>query len=196
MKHLTAVFLCALLGAALALSLAACTDGQAASAAASDVVVGSDPRTWGPAESGSAASGTSESLIGGAQIPNPFRDCATLEEAARIAGFSLTAPDTVDGYPERSIQAIDSSLIQVSFTNGDDEVLLRKAAGTDDVSGDYNEYPETNSVTVNGAAVTLKGTDGMVNVATWTADGHAFAIDVNGKGMAADAVTALVKQMG
>ena len=45
-------------------------------------------------------------------------------------------------------------------------------------------------------ASVLKGTDGMVNVATWTADGHAFAIDVNGKGMAADAVTALVKQMG
>ena len=41
------------------------------------------------------------------QIPNPFVDCETMEEAGKLAGFSLTAPESIDGYSDRIIQAVE-----------------------------------------------------------------------------------------
>ena len=50
------------------------------------------------------------------QIPNPFVDFETMEEASKLAGFSLTAPDSIDGYSDRIIQAVEGELVQVIFT--------------------------------------------------------------------------------
>ena len=62
-------------------------------------------------------------------------------------------------------------------------MVIRKAAGTEDISGDYNEYPEIYNVTVSEREVTMKGTDGKVNVAVWNTDDYSYAIT------ASDAVT-------
>lgn len=139
---------------------------------------------------GKATSGEST-----AQLPNPFVDCATMEDAAALAGFSMTAPDTVAGYPDKKIQAIQDSLIQVIYASGEDRVLLRKGAGTDDISGDTNPYKETNTVAVGSRSVTMRGDNGKVSVAVWTEDGHAFAVDVDGAGLASEDITALVEAM-
>lgn len=63
------------------------------------VIPGSDPKTWGPADE-------SENV----QIPNPWQECGSLEEAGKLAGFSFTAPETVDGYTERYIAAIENEI--------------------------------------------------------------------------------------
>ena len=70
-------------------------------------------------------------------------------------------------------------------------------AGSDDISGDFTDYSENNSVDVNGNTVTMKGNDGKVSVATWTADGYAYAVDIDmdGQGMDADAVTTLISSI-
>lgn len=131
-----------------------------------------------------------------AQIPNPFVNCDTLEDAANISGFDMTVPNSLDGYSNRSIQAIENEMIQVVYGDDDNNVVLRKATGADDVSGDYNKYAQTNVVTINNMSVTLKGNDNMVSVATWTHDGYSFAISINGKGLFADAVTDLAQAIG
>lgn len=130
------------------------------------------------------------------QIPSPFTDCATLADAAKGAGFEMTAPDTLDGYPERTIQVADREMIQVIFENEAGSVTLRKAAGSDDVSGDYNDYGETGTRTVGNLTVSTRGENGLVNVATWTDGGYTFAITVSGTGLSAAAADALVQSMG
>lgn len=40
------------------------------------------------------------------EIPNPFIDCDSLEDAKKIAGFEIRVPDAIDGYSDRFIQAI------------------------------------------------------------------------------------------
>ena len=125
----------------------------------------------------------SEEEEGNTQIPNPFIDAADLTEAAEIAGFDITVPDRIEGYPEILIQAIKDEMIQVSFYEGepgDDnykEVLIRKATGSDDISGDYNEYSENETAAIAGLDVSLRGEEGMIKVASWTQDGFAYAID-------------------
>ena len=151
--------------------------------------------TVSSAEVSSAEESSDDPVIG---MPNPFIDCSTLEEAADIAGFTIHVPDTVNGYTERTIMAVDQELIQVIYTNHDpleeltdeelndlnweevdfdsEDLLIRKARGDEDISGDYHQYTETNVAAADGLQVTTKGNDGTVHVAIWTDNGYTFAI--------------------
>lgn len=114
-------------------------------------------------------------------------------DAGKIAGFDVTVPDAIDGYSERTIQAIKNDLIQVLYQNGENKLSIRKAVGSDDVSGDYNEYAEINTVTVSGQQVTMKGSHGIVNVAAWTDGSYTYAVCVVGKGINSNSISNLIK---
>lgn len=143
------------------------------------------------------------------QIPNPFIDCETLADAAALAGFDIIVPDSVDGYEERAITAMENDMIQVQYLHGDDEICIRKETGEEECSGDYNVYSEEKTVTVGEKEVTLRGNNGKVMVAVWTEGGYSYSIGVyaytqhndgiadpeSNTGMAEDAITALAAQV-
>jgi len=132
----------------------------------------------------------------GEQIANPFVTCQTMADAEKLAGFSFTVPDTVEGYTGRELQAIENQMIQAIYTNGDKSLMLRKGTGSDDISGDYNEYSEKNTVQVGELSVTMKGDNGTVSVAVWTNGGCAYAVETQDVPMSADAVSQLIAQLG
>ena len=129
-----------------------------------------------------ACGNTSESTEDLVEIPNPFIDCDSLEDAIKIAGFEIRVPDSIDGYSNRFIQAIDQYMIQVFYYTSSeisddtgnttfsenteitenaaytedsrDQILLRKAIGTDDISGDYNCMGGSPLPSANHRAVT------------------------------------------
>ena len=147
------------------------------------VIPGSDPKTWGSAEDG-------ENI----QIPNPWQECTSLEEAGKLAGFSFTAPETVDGYTERYIAAIENEIAQVIFSNGNDsELYFRKGAG-DDISGDCNTYTTIEEQTVDGHTVLCKGNDGLIYTATWTDGEYSYAVMCDA-GMSVEQLTAWVEAL-
>ena len=135
---------------------------------------------------------------GAVQVANPFIEASDLSQAADIAGFDIAVPDKIDGYPEIMIEAIEKEMIQVYYYEGEfgedghKEVLIRKAAGTDDISGDYNEYSENSTENINGLDVDLRGEGGLIKVASWTQDGFAYAID-SSEGLDRDAIDALIE---
>lgn len=137
---------------------------------------------------------------GNTQIANPWVDCATLEEAEDLVGFDLTVPDGIDGYPDRLIQAIRQDMIQVFYfsagTNDEErvDVLIRKASGDGDISGDYNEYKEIVVETVGGVDVQLSGNDGLIYNAVWTEDGYSYAI-LAGEGLEKGVIEKLIEQV-
>ena len=59
-----------------------------------------------------------------------------------------------------------------------EQMVIRKASGAGenaDISGDYNVYNVTSTVTVGEYTVTLKGNDQKVNLATWTSGDYAYS---------------------
>ena len=140
-----------------------------------------------------AACGSKSTEKDNTQIPNPFVDCNTLADAAKLAGFDFIVPDTIDGYTERTIQAVDKSMIQVIYSSGEDkQLMLRKGAGSEDISGDYNTYAETNTVSVGTLKVTMKGENSLVSVATWTDGDHAYAVEAQTNPISSDAMSKLI----
>lgn len=137
---------------------------------------------------------------GGMQIANPFQDCESFADAEAIAGFAITAPDAVEGYPDRMIQAVSNDMIQSFYANGDmaEEstayILLRKAVGSEDISGDYNEYGTVTELEVEGKTVTLKGEGDVFYVAIWTDGDYSYSVSVS-DGADAETIFALVNSL-
>ena len=131
------------------------------------------------------------------QIPNPWRECGSLEEAAKLAGFSFIAPESVDGYTERYIAVIENEIAQVIFSNGDEDdsrLYFRKGVGGDDISGDYNTYDVTEEQTIGGHTVLCKGSDGLIYTATWTDGEYSYAVMCDA-GMSAEQLSAWVEAL-
>lgn len=203
-KKVTLMILCA----ATMLSMAACGDKE-------DKTIGAETTSQTVAENedkiptdGTVA--TEEILIGdNTQIPNPFVDCDTLADAAALAGFDIIVPDSVDGYEERAITAMENDMIQVLYLHGDDQVCIRKAVGEEECSGDYNAYSEEKTVTVGDKEVTMRGNNGKVMVAVWSEGGYSYSIGVyaytqhndgvadpeSNSGMDEETITALAAQV-
>ena len=60
--------------------------------------------------------------------------------------------------------------------------------------GDCNAYAEQTELTSGDAAITMKGADGLVQLAIWQADGYTYAVSVE-NGLTADAMAELVAQV-
>lgn len=205
-KKVTLMTLCA----ATMLSMAACGEKQDKTIGAENAgqtIVENEEKI--PTD-GAATTTTEEILIGdNTQIPNPFVDCDTLADASALAGFDIIVPDSVDGYEERTITAMENDMIQVLYLHGDDQICIRKAVGEEECSGDYNEYSEEKIVTVGDREITMRGNNGKVMVAVWTEGGYSYSIGVyaytqhndgvadpeSNSGMAEDEVTVLVAQV-
>lgn len=104
-----------------------------------------------------------------------------MAQAESLAGFSFAISDSAlpEGYgPEAAyIQVIAGSMLEVDFTGErGGSLCLRKAVGTDDVSGDYNSYDLTQTSRVAGQDVTLRGAENAWYVVTWARDGYSFAV--------------------
>lgn len=117
----------------------------------------------------------------GDQIPNPWVDCKTITDAEKNVGFTLYAPEKIPiGYTQEAIRTMEKSLFEIIYVNGKNELRFRQGKGSKDISSDYNEYKESNTMTVGNLQVTTKGDNGKVSLATWTDGGYAFAISADG----------------
>lgn len=138
---------------------------------------------------GSSTDSDEPDIIG---MPNPFTDFDTLAEAEKQTGFYITLPDTIGSSNNKIYRAMNDEMLEVIYVNGEDETgRIRKARGSEDISGDYNEYAETETVSVGGIDVLLKGDAGLVKLAVWTNDGYAYSVSSEA-GMTADEMMALV----
>lgn len=110
------------------------------------------------------------------QIPNPIKEYNTVDEAKKAVAFTVLMPDAMpEGYVFAGVSTINDELFQISYKNGDNEILYRTAEGAEDISGDYNVYKNEKSLKIAGIDVTIKGNEGAAK-AVWTKDGLTYSI--------------------
>lgn len=169
--------------AAMLLSLAACA--QSAKPAA---------KPDQPAQTEQAETTDTENV----QIPNPWTDYDSKDDAAQAAGFDLAVPDEISGCSEKSYRVLSAEgdvMFEIIYASGEDETArICKAPGADDVSGDYNEYAETETVDVGGVSVTMKGENGLVKLAVWTNGDYSYVLSVE-SGLSQSDMAALVSNI-
>ncbi len=110
------------------------------------------------------------------QIPSPFQEVKTLEEASKIAGFDIIVPDKIDGYSKIVIEAVEKEMIQVFYIEGEKTLLIRKSNQAGDPSGDYNAYQVVEEVEQNGINIPIKGDGETASLAVWSNNGYSYSI--------------------
>ena len=117
-------------------------------------------------------------------IANPMIQCADMDEAANLAGFRLDTPDSIKDSDSKDIYVFntDEKIIEITYYQNSEEICtIRKGAGNEDVSGDYNQYDSSKQVENNGVIYTLNSNSDFVYLVTWTCDDYSYSCSfVNG----------------
>ena len=119
------------------------------------------------------------------------------EEIVGAADIEMTVPDDILGSkPTVFLTWYERAYIDAVYTDadGNNTARVRKAAGSDDISGDYNDYTEVNTETIGGNTVTVKGEDGRIMVATWTDGEYSYCISADA-GLTVDELAALIAEV-
>ena len=168
----------------MSLSLAACGNSGSPSADKGQSAASSQSADNSQSTNNSQSADNTPSV----QMPNPFTEYASMDEAEKAAGFSLTVPETMEPYSGRTIRVMDGedgfSMIEVIYrketengeTDDDDEIRIRKAAGNEDISGDYIDYAEHSTVTIDNIPVSINGENGKIKLATWCRGDYTYSM--------------------
>ena len=137
-------------------------------------------------------------------MPNPWSEAADPEAAAQGAVLNcFVLPEYIgcaDYLPEHRILSYMDGLAQAVYDNGTDRLVIRKGSGSTDVSGDYNDYPETGEIVFKGLHISCSGADGQIRLARWEFGGNSYSLSFNAgdytrPGLTEDQVTSLVNQI-
>lgn len=175
MKKRVARLAAIVLACGMIFALGACGNKDDASADAQATESQADQNEQQAAPDGAAANEEADDSSG---MGNPWVEYSNMEEACNAAGFSFNVPETVGSYVGLHFSVMNNELIQVVYGEPDKGVTIRKAEGSEDISGDYTTYSEEKEVDVNGTTVKMSGNDGTVSLAVWEKDGYSYSANV------------------
>lgn len=107
------------------------------------------------------------------QIANPIVD-TTIEEATKQLGFGIVLPSDLKII---EVEVIGDTLLQIEVEDEDNQFTLRKAIGTEDISGCYTEFKKEEQVEDDNYFITLKGTEDDYSLATWNDETYSYSLN-------------------
>lgn len=125
------------------------------------------------------------------QVLPPFRQVDSLDALSEAVGFPVTEVSSLPFDPVSTTYTVyDEGLAEITYTgSGGQTATYRQSCGTEDNSGDYNLYPDTQTLPDQNA--TLKGQDQRYTLALWTDDTYTYSLHLS-SGLSADAWQALL----
>lgn len=117
-----------------------------------------------------------EGIVG---MPNPFVEYKTVDEAQKVLPFSAVVPSNVKEYELEIVSVMSNEMLQLIYKNGDKEITYRVEKGSNDISGDYNEYKDIKTVKVGDVEVKVRKSEETMST-IWTNGGLTFSLYSNG----------------
>lgn len=109
-------------------------------------------------------------------IPN-IVDCGSLQELSAAVGFEvLELTDLPFEAESVTYTSYWGEMAQITYEGGGQTLTLRQSAGSEDNSGDWNEYADVETRDADGLSVTLKGEGGQYALAIWTSGGDSYSL--------------------
>ncbi|MEA4972165.1 MAG: hypothetical protein VB119_03205 [Candidatus Metalachnospira sp.] len=127
------------------------------------------------------------------QVVPDIEEFDSIDELSQHVGFEVKDIESVPFTVEKKTYSLYwDNLSEITYTGDTEELVFRKALGSDDVSGDYTEYSSEKSCTIGDFTVTLKGNDDTYNLALWQKDGYSYSIMVL-DGISESEMTAMIE---
>lgn len=121
----------------------------------------------------------------------PFHQVDTLAALSDAVGFPVTEPAALPfDLVNTTYTAYDEGTAEITYTGPDGQTATyRQSRGSEGNSGDYNLYPDTQTLPEQNA--TLKGQDSLYTLALWADGTYAYSLRLS-SGLSADAWQALL----
>ena len=110
-----------------------------------------------------------------------FQDVASAEALSTLLGFPVFDLEELPfSWESATYTAYGQTMAQIRYENGELWALFRKSAGSEDNSGDYNDYAAVVSASAGDVQITLKGdAPGSYTLALWSADGYSYSLSLS-----------------
>ena len=103
-------------------------------------------------------------------------EAASLQELSQLVGFPVEALKNVP-FSVTDIQyTAYGGMAEITYSGAEQSLVLRKAAGQTDPSGDYTAYAVQTMLEVDGSTVTLRGTEDGYCLAVWQDGTYSWSI--------------------
>lgn len=109
-------------------------------------------------------------------------DIVELDSAAALSaavGFEVNDIDLPFTPEQTEYISYWHELAEIDYTGEGKTACYRKAAGTEDCSGDYNVYTDVTEFEESGMTVTLKGDAGQYTLAIWTDGSYSYSLSLS-----------------
>lgn len=122
----------------------------------------------------SVPSSNEETMVGSSYGIVELEDTAALSEAVGFPVEDLTSLP----FEVRQVTYCSyfNDFAEIDYTGDGQSLSYRKARGTEDISGDYNEYQNEKHLTITGLDVLLKGNSEKYTLVSWTDGTYAYAL--------------------
>lgn len=131
------------------------------------------PRTQAPGNNSADEKNPFETSLGDGndQIVssvNPSVDAESFSDVREQLGYDFKVPQYLpEGYELDTVSLMFETLVQISYLSENDQIVYRTEKTDIDISGDYNVYDTVETVTVNNADTTLRGSGELFYGAVW-----------------------------
>ncbi len=109
-------------------------------------------------------------------------DIIELDSAAALSaavGFEVKDIDLPFTPEQTEYISYWHELAEINYTGEGKTARYRKAAGTENCSGDYNVYTDVTKLEANGTTATLKGDAGQYTLAIWTDGSYSYSLSLS-----------------
>jgi len=111
-------------------------------------------------------------------VPN-ITDCSSVGELSNTVGFKVHEVKTYPFDVEQiTYTAYWGKTAQIAYTGGDNTLVFRMSAGSEDNSGNYNDYSEVKNCSAGDYTVTIKGDNSQYYLAVWEYGGYSYSINI------------------
>lgn len=112
-------------------------------------------------------------------IANGMVEVTSREELSEAVGFPVKAAQTLPFFPQSILYtSYWGEMAQIDYANGPESACFRQSPGTQDNSGDWNEYPAQETIEVSGSSVTLKGEKDAYTLAVWSDGTYSYSLSL------------------
>lgn len=127
-----------------------------------------------PNDEASAPTSQEELAVGGSYGIVELEDAVALSEAVGFPVEDLTSLP----FEVRQVNYCSyfNDFAEIDYTGDGQSLSYRKAKGTEDISGDWNEYSNERHLTVDDWDILLKGNSEKYTLAVWTDDTYSYAL--------------------
>lgn len=110
---------------------------------------------------------------------NSIADCGSSGELSDAVGFKVREVNTFPFNVQQTTYAsFWGKTAQIAYMGGDNTLVFRMSAGSEDNSGNYNEYSEVKSFSAGDYTVTIKGDNEQYYLAVWEYGGYSYSINI------------------